>query len=107
MLHFIPAEPLGQVESVPNVHFCEHTGCPIMSIVPVHTPLSHSVDVSLTIVHAAPNVRGAGPLASGPGAGESPEQAAKRTEQARTMRTMTRRYRRGAARVVTAGLQCI
>ena len=55
MLHFIPIEPLGQVESIPKVHFCEHTGWPIMSMVPVHTPLAHSLEVSLAVVHAAPN----------------------------------------------------
>ena len=87
MLHFIPLTPLGQVESVPNVHFCEHTGWPSMSMLPVHTPLSHSVEVSLTVTHVAPKLRGAGPPASGPGAGES-EQAASASQQARTRRCM-------------------
>lgn len=86
MLHFMPADPLGQVESTPNVQCSEHTGWPSMSIEPVHTPLSHSVELSLTTVHAAPKLRGAGPPASGPGAGASPEQAARANHTARTRR---------------------
>jgi hypothetical protein len=89
MLHFLPVAPSGQVVSVPKVHFCEHTGWPIMSIVPVHTPLSHSVEVSLGVPHAAPNVRGAGPAASAAG-GESPEQAATTNDQASTMRFISK-----------------
>jgi hypothetical protein len=90
MLHFCPAEPIGHVESIPNVHFTEHTGWPIMSKLPVHTPLSHSVEVSLTVTHAAPNVRGGGP-ASGPGPGV-PEQATRTSDQARRRRCMAKRY---------------
>ena len=81
MLHFMPVAPLGQVESLPNVHFTEHTGWPIMSNELVQTPLSHSVDVSLAVVHAAPNVRGGGPEASA--GGESPEHAASASDHAR------------------------
>src|SRR5262249_58424981 len=92
MLHFCPAEPAGQVESMPNVHFTEHTGWPIMSKLPVHTPLSHSVDVSLTVTHAAPNVRGAGPLASGPGPGALPEHATRTNDHARKRRCMPKGY---------------
>ena len=90
MLHFGPAEPAGHVESIPNVHFTEHTGCMIMSKLPVHTMLSHSVDVSLTVTHAAPNVRGAAPPASTPEDGESPEHAARTSEQTRARRCMAR-----------------
>jgi len=90
MLHFMPVEPLGHVESVPNVHFCEHTGWPSMSNVLVQTPLSHSVDVSLAVAQVAPNVRAAGPDASA-GAGVSPEQAARTNDQTRTMRFMATR----------------
>jgi len=36
------------------VHFCEHT-MPSMSNEFVHTPLAHSVLVSLLTVHFAPN----------------------------------------------------
>src|ERR1044071_8445200 len=92
MLHFWPAEPIGQVESMPKVHFTEHTGWPIMSMLPVQTPLSHSVEVSLTVTQVAPNVRGAGPPASGPGAGVSPEQATRTNDQARRRRCMAKRY---------------
>src|ERR1044071_1019756 len=88
MLHFWPAEPIGQVESMPKVHFTEHTGWPIMSMLPVQTPLSPAVEVSLTVAQVAPNVRGAGPPASGPGAGVSPEQATRRNDQARRRRCM-------------------
>lgn len=95
MLHFCPTEPIGQVESIPNVHFAEHTGCPTMSMVPVHTPLSHSLDVSLTVTQDAPNVRAAGPFASGPGEAASPAHAARISEQTRTMRTMGRTLPRG------------
>jgi hypothetical protein len=91
MLHFWPLAPIGQVESIPNVHFTEHTGCVIMSKLPVHTMLSHSLDVSLTVTHAAPNARGAGPPASGPEDGESAEHAARTSKQARNKR-MRRRY---------------
>ena len=35
----------------------------------VHTPLMHSVDVSLTVVHAAPNVPAAGPSPEAASAG--------------------------------------
>jgi bifunctional non-homologous end joining protein LigD len=105
MLHFGPAEPAGHVESIPNVHFIEHTGCMTMSIVPVHTMLSHSVDVSLTVTHAAPNVRSPGPAASA-GAGESPEHAARTSEQTRAKRCMARDVTPGPlTRIVTAVLQ--
>jgi hypothetical protein len=78
----MPIDPSGQVVSAPNVHFCEHTGWPAMSIVPVQTPLSHSPDESLGVAHAAPKLRGGGPPASGPGPGESLEQAATVSETA-------------------------
>src|SRR5690349_21782095 len=57
MLHFCPIEPLGHVVSVPpsTVHFCEHTGVGSWLNVFVQTWLVHSVDVSLTVVHEAPN----------------------------------------------------
>jgi hypothetical protein len=87
MLHFMPVAPLGQVESMPNVQRCEHTGWPTMSNVSVQTPLSHSVDVSLAVTQVAPNARGAGPDASA-GAGALPEQAARTNDQARTSRSM-------------------
>jgi hypothetical protein len=56
MLHFCPCEPEGHdVSVIPSiVHFCEHT-IPSMSKLFVHTWLAHSVDVSLTTVHAEPN----------------------------------------------------
>jgi len=82
MLHFFPIAPSGHVESVPNVHFCEHTGCATMSNVPVHTALSHSVEVSLGVTHAAPNVRGAGPPEASTAGGESPEHAVTTNNQA-------------------------
>jgi len=90
MLHFWPLAPIGQVESIPKVHFTEHTGCVIMSKLPVHTMLSHSLDVSLTVTHAAPKVRAAGPAASTPGDGESPVHAARTSEQTRNKRCMER-----------------
>jgi hypothetical protein len=37
------------------VHFCEHTGVGNMLNVFVHTPLAHSVLVSLTVVQSEPN----------------------------------------------------
>ena len=56
MLHFCPIEPTGQVVSVPpsTVHFCEHTGVGNMLNELVHTPLAHSVLVSLTVVQSEP-----------------------------------------------------
>src|ERR1043165_8570918 len=94
MLHFWPDEPAGQVVSMPKVHFTEHTGCMIMSKLPVQTMLSHSVDVSLTVTHAAPNVRAAGPPSTPPD-GESPENAARTSEQTRAKRCMGRTLPRG------------
>lgn len=77
MLHFIvPSVPAGHVEASGGVHFTEHTGCGIWSNELVHTPLSHSVDpVSTTVVHVAPNERGATPGASIDGGGAPPEHA--------------------------------
>src|ERR1700759_4897192 len=64
-----------------------------MSNVLVQTPLSHSVDVSVGVTQVAPNVRAAGPEASGDasgaGAGELPEQAARTNDQERSHRCMT------------------
>jgi hypothetical protein len=59
-----------------------------MSNVSVQTWLTHSVDVLLTVTHAAPNTPFMG--ASGLG-GELPEQAQTKNEQARRNRRMTRR----------------
>jgi hypothetical protein len=84
----MPIDPLGHV--APVVHCCEHTGWPAMSMVLVHTPLMHSVDMLLTIVQAAPNVPGAGPAASGGEGGVLPEQAQTTNDQASTSRYMTR-----------------
>jgi hypothetical protein len=39
------------------VHFCEHTGVGSWLIVFVHTPLAHSVLMSLTVVHDDPKPR--------------------------------------------------
>jgi hypothetical protein len=49
--------PVGHDGSImPNsVHFCEHSGLEAMLIVFVQTPLAHSVDMSLAVVHGAPN----------------------------------------------------
>lgn len=91
-LHFfMPFDPVGHIVSMPTVHCCEHTGWPAMSIVLVQTPLVHSVDVLLTVTHAAPNAPGAGPVASGGGDGELPEQAQRQTTNAqpRSSRCMT------------------
>ena len=93
MLQYLPIEPLGQESSIPlrTVHFCEHTAWPSMSIVPVQTWLSHSVEVSLGVTHVAPNVRAAGPLpASGAGAGALLEQATNANDRARRRRCMSR-----------------
>ena len=84
----MPIDPFGHV--APVVHCCEHTGWPAMSMVLVHTPLMHSVDMLLTIVQAAPNVPGAGPAASGDDGGVVPEQAQTTNDQASTSRYMTR-----------------
>jgi hypothetical protein len=84
MLHFAPIEPAGQVESIPTVHCCEHTGWLNTSNVSVHTWLTHSVDELLTIVQAAPN---APAPASGAG-GASPAQATMNKVQTRKARCM-------------------
>jgi len=57
MLHFcVPSLPAGHDEpSAEPAHFCEHTGCGTMSNVFVQTPDMHSVDVSVTVTHVAPN----------------------------------------------------
>ena len=70
MLQNWPIEPLGQLGSVALsiVHCCEHTGWPAMSMLLVQTWLSQSGALLLAVAQAAPNVRGAGPPASGPGA---------------------------------------
>ena len=52
MLHFMPIEPFGHIESI--VHCSEHTGVASMLTESVHTPLAHSVDVLDTTVHAEP-----------------------------------------------------
>lgn len=57
MLHFMPVDPLGHVESIPTVHSCEHTEWPSMSNVFVQTWLAHSVDMSLGFAHVSPNWR--------------------------------------------------
>lgn len=111
MLHFIPVAPIGQVASMPKVQRCEHTGWPIMSNVLVHTPLLHSVDVSLGVTQVAPNVRGAGSAeASTEDPGELPEHAARTKDQARRDRTMAATLpvagTRRAANVVTGALHC-
>jgi hypothetical protein len=56
MLHFCPIEPVGHVVSDPprTVHFCEHTGVGNWLNVFVHTPLVHSVLVSLTVMQPEP-----------------------------------------------------
>jgi hypothetical protein len=87
MLHFMPVDPLGHVASIPTVHFCEHTGWPIMSNVLVQTPLVHSVDVSLGVTHIAPKAPGLVLGASGAGF-ESPAQAPSRNKHARRSRCM-------------------
>jgi hypothetical protein len=55
LLHFCPIDPTGHDVSViiGIVHFWEHTGA-VMSIESVHTPLAHSVLVSLATVQAEP-----------------------------------------------------
>jgi hypothetical protein len=64
------------------VHFCEHTGCGIWSTEFVQTPLLHSVDVSLTVLHVAPNVPAGGPsTAASAAVFESGVQAAIRTRR--------------------------
>jgi hypothetical protein len=63
MLHFCPIDPDGHIVAV--VHCSEHTGVLSMSIVLVHTPLLHSVDMLLTVVQGAPNVPAAGASAVG------------------------------------------
>ena len=79
MLHFWPCDPIGQVVSVaPSiVHFCEHSGDVDMLNELVHTPLAHSVDVSETTVHIAPNGWFVSGAASGAGGGALPEHAAR------------------------------
>jgi hypothetical protein len=83
---------------MPATHFWEQTGCPIWSMLFVHTPLLHSVEVSLAVTHAAPNVRAAGP-ASGAGALVSPGHPARMKAQMMTRRFMPRRYRGAGVRV--------
>jgi hypothetical protein len=96
LLHFCPIDPVGQTGSVPpsTVHFIEHKGVVDMSNESVHTMLEHSVPVSVTTVHAAPNgslVRASaeGRAESGDDGGASPAQAHKATASAqRTAFTM-------------------
>ena len=91
MLHLCPIDPFGQDGScaLSSVHVCEHTGWPAISMVFVQGLPPHSLDVSVTVVHVAPNVPGAGPPASGPGGGVLPEQAQRTNDQARRSRCMT------------------
>src|SRR3569623_3635920 len=51
--------PAGQDGSwaISIVHFCEQMLWPSLSNELVHTPLAHSVDMSLAVVHVAPNGR--------------------------------------------------
>src|SRR5689334_14020282 len=86
MLHFCIPALCGHVGSVPckTVHFCEHTLWPVMLNESVHTPDVHSVDVSLTVVHVAPNAPGATGGASAAGGGLLPEHAATTRNDAAT-----------------------
>src|SRR5215468_1315918 len=87
MLHFGPIDPLGHVESMPNVHSCEHTGVGNMLKAFVHGLPMHSLEVSVTVVHAAPNVPGAGPsLPASAAGGALPEQADRTRARASTRR---------------------
>jgi hypothetical protein len=86
MLHFCDV-PAGQVGSVfiNIVHFCEQMLCPSVSNEFVHTPLAHSVDMSLAVVQVAPNGRLVAlplPIASTGGGGASEVQAANNTATA-------------------------
>src|SRR5882672_95918 len=103
MLQNIPLEPFGQEGSfaLSSVHCWEHTGWPAMSMVSVQTWLSQSGALVLALPQAAPNVRGAGPAASGPGAGVLPEQAHRTNDQVKRSRCMTI-YPTGAARGLIA-----
>jgi hypothetical protein len=74
MLHFCPIDPDGHI--VASVHCCEQMGWPSMSMVSVHTPLVHSVDVFETMVQVAPNAPAATPGASGLGVDDPLVQAA-------------------------------
>jgi hypothetical protein len=86
MLHiFAPDEPAGHVSFIPNVQVCEHTEWPSMSKLSVHTPVVHSVDVLLGVVHVAPNAPP--PAASGVDL-TSPAQAHTTSEHARRSRCM-------------------
>ena len=91
MLQNWPIEPFGHDGSfaLSIVHSCEHTLWPSMSKLFVQGLPMHSLDVSETVVHVAPNVPGAGPPASGPGGGVLPEQAQRTNDQARRSRCMT------------------
>src|SRR5215468_2936014 len=84
MLHFGPIDPLGHVESMPNVHSCEHTGVGNMLKAFVHGLPMHSLEVSVSVVHVAPNVPRAGPsLAASTAGDELPGQAARTRARAR------------------------
>jgi hypothetical protein len=103
MLHFCPIEPFGHVVSVPasTVHFCEQTGVGSMLNEFVHTPLVHSVDVSDTTLHVAPNGWFAS-AASGIGAaGFDPEHAIANHVESK----ISRRMHRGSVRAVIAAAQ--
>jgi len=92
MLHiFAPVEPAGQESFIPNVHSCEHTEWPSMSNELVQTWLAHSVDVSLAVVHVAPNSRVPPEL-------ESSVQAPSRNEKARRNRRIRSTLHRIRAR---------
>lgn len=90
MLHFGPIDPLGQVESMPNVHSCEHTGVGNMLKAFVHGLPMHSLELSVTVVQGAPNDPGAGPSppASAAGDDELLEQADRTRARASTKRCM-------------------
>ena len=86
MLHLGPIDPLGQVESMPNVHSCEHTGVGNMLKAFVHGLPMHSLEVSVTVVHVAPNVPGAGPFPASAVGDELLEQADTTRAKASTKR---------------------
>ena len=76
--------PAGQVVSVAIsiVHFCEQMLYVSMLNELVHTWLAHSVDVSLTVTHLAPNGRF---VAGASGVGVEPLQAASTTASKRCL----------------------
>src|SRR3954462_12032948 len=107
MLHFfVPSAPVGQDGSdcISRVHVCEHTLWPRLSMLLVQGLLMHSLEVSETVVHVAPNVPDAGPEASGAGAGELLEQAHSARDRASTRRCMVVDVT--AARPSIAGCSC-